>query len=99
KSQVLARAKKAKINLRTDILGAVGVSLSERTSRADLITLFQVLTGSDSVLDIDTLDAEMAAANPAIPASMLRRDEILTHDNFRRYHSETDMMRYMQSLE
>ncbi|CDL83681.1 aminomethyl-transferring glycine dehydrogenase [Xenorhabdus szentirmaii] len=99
KSQVLARAKKAKINLRTDILGAVGVSLSERTSRADLITLFQVLTGSDSVLDIDTLDAEMAAANPAIPASMLRRDEILTHDNFRRYHSETDMMRYMHSLE
>ncbi|MDX7999696.1 aminomethyl-transferring glycine dehydrogenase [Xenorhabdus sp. Reich] len=99
KAQVLARAEKAQINLRTDILGAVGVSLSEKTSREDLVTLFQVLTGSDVVLDIGALDSEMAADSQSIPASMLRNDEILTHDNFRRYHSETDMMRYMHSLE
>ncbi|MDX7986554.1 aminomethyl-transferring glycine dehydrogenase [Xenorhabdus sp. 12] len=99
KSQVLARAEKAQINLRTDILGAVGVSLSEKTSRDDLVTLFQVLTGSEAVLDIDTLDKELSVASQSIPASMLRHDEILTHDNFRCYHSETDMMRYLHSLE
>ncbi|MBE8596427.1 aminomethyl-transferring glycine dehydrogenase [Xenorhabdus sp. BG5] len=99
KAQVLARAAKAQINLRTDILGAVGVSLSEKTSRDDLLTLYQVITGSDSVLDIDALDCEVATGSQSIPAAMLRNDEILTHDNFRRYHSETDMMRYMHSLE
>ena len=30
---------------------------------------------------------------------MLRDDEILTHPVFNRYHSETEMMRYMHSLE
>ncbi|KLU16436.1 MULTISPECIES: aminomethyl-transferring glycine dehydrogenase [Xenorhabdus] len=99
KAQVLARAAKAQINLRTDILGAVGVSLSEKTRRDDLLTLYQVITGSDSVLDIDALDREVATGSQSIPASMLRNDDILTHDNFRRYHSETDMMRYMHSLE
>ncbi|MDC9580951.1 aminomethyl-transferring glycine dehydrogenase [Xenorhabdus sp. PR6a] len=99
KAQVLARAAKAQINLRTDILGAVGVSLSEKTRRDDLITLFQVITGSDAILDIDTLDREAAAGSQSIPAAMLRNDEILAHENFRRYHSETDMMRYMHSLE
>ncbi|SFU27305.1 aminomethyl-transferring glycine dehydrogenase [Xenorhabdus koppenhoeferi] len=99
KAQVLARAEKAQINLRTDLLDAVGVSLSERTSRDDLVTLFQVLTGTDSILDIETLDSEIAAGSQSIPASMLRHDKILTHDNFLRYHSETDMMRYMHSLE
>ncbi|WP_237386382.1 aminomethyl-transferring glycine dehydrogenase [Xenorhabdus sp. Sc-CR9] len=99
KAQVLARAEKAQINLRTDLLGAVGVSLSERTSRDDLVTLFQVLTGTDSILNIEILDSEIAAGSQSIPASMLRHDKILTHDNFLRYHSETDMMRYMHSLE
>ncbi len=99
KAQVLARAEKARINLRTDILGAVGVSLSEKTRRDDLIPLFQVIIGSDSGLDIDALDREIVAGSPSIPVSMRRHDEILTHDNFRRYHSETDMMRYMHSLE
>ncbi|WFQ78269.1 aminomethyl-transferring glycine dehydrogenase [Xenorhabdus sp. SF857] len=99
KAQVLARAANAQINLRTDILGAVGVSLSEKTRRDDLLTLYQVITGSDSVLDIDALDREVATDSQSIPASMLRNDDILAHDNFRRYHSETDMMRYMHSLE
>ncbi|MBD2812236.1 aminomethyl-transferring glycine dehydrogenase [Xenorhabdus sp. Vera] len=99
KAQVLARAEKVQINLRTDLLGAVGVSLSERTSRDDLVTLFQVLTGTDSILDIETLDSEIAAGSQSIQTSMLRHDKILTHDNFLRYHSETDMMRYMHSLE
>ncbi|MDE9528379.1 glycine dehydrogenase (aminomethyl-transferring), partial [Xenorhabdus bovienii] len=47
----------------------------------------------------ETLDSEIAAGSQSIPASMLRHDKILTHDNFLRYHSETDMMRYMHSLE
>ncbi|MDC9593357.1 aminomethyl-transferring glycine dehydrogenase [Xenorhabdus sp. IM139775] len=99
KAQVLARAAKAQINLRTDILGAVGVSLSEKTSRDDLITLFQVITGSEAILDVAALDREAATGSQSIPASMLRNDEMLAHENFRRYHSETDMMRYMHSLE
>ncbi|MDI4702778.1 hypothetical protein MJI37_31755, partial [Salmonella enterica subsp. enterica serovar Cerro] len=35
----------------------------------------------------------------SIQQGMLRDDAILTHPVFNRYHSETEMMRYMHSLE
>ncbi|CCJ76613.1 Glycine dehydrogenase [decarboxylating] (glycine cleavage system P protein) [Cronobacter muytjensii 530] len=41
----------------------------------------------------------MAHDSRSIPAAMLRDDAILTHPVFNRYHSETEMMRYMHSLE
>lgn len=41
----------------------------------------------------------MALDSRSIPAAMLRDDAILTHPVFNRYHSETEMMRYMRALE
>ncbi|MEY0496586.1 aminomethyl-transferring glycine dehydrogenase [Providencia rettgeri] len=99
KTAVLARAEKAKVNLRTDIRGAVGVTFSEITTRQDLNELFAVITGVEAKLDFEKLDQSVSATEQAIPSSMLRDDEILAHPNFHRYHSETEMMRYMHSLE
>lgn len=99
KTAVLARAEKAKINLRTDIHGAVGITLSETTTRQDINELFEVITGSEVKLDFEKLDQQVAAAEQAIPSALQRNDEILVHPNFHRYHSETEMMRYMHSLE
>lgn len=99
KTAVLARAEKAKINLRTDIHGAVGLTLSETTTRQDINELFAVITGSDDKLNFEKLDQQVAENEQAIPAALQRKDEILAHPNFHRYHSETEMMRYMHSLE
>lgn len=41
----------------------------------------------------------MALDSRSIPAAMLRDDAILTHPVFNRYHSETEMMRYMHATE
>lgn len=99
KTAVLARAEKAKVNLRTDIRGAVGVTFSEITTRQDLNELFAVITGVETKLDFEKLDQSVSATEQAIPNTMRRDDEILVHPNFHRYHSETEMMRYMHSLE
>ncbi|MEQ4674192.1 aminomethyl-transferring glycine dehydrogenase [Providencia vermicola] len=99
KTAVLARAEKAKINLRTDIHGAVGVTLSEITTRQDINQLFAVITGSDEKLNFEKLDQQVAEIEQAIPTALQRKDDILAHPNFLRYHSETEMMRYMHSLE
>ncbi|EPP7627541.1 aminomethyl-transferring glycine dehydrogenase [Providencia rettgeri] len=99
KTAVLARAEKAKVNLRTDIHGAVGVTFSEITTRQDLNELFAVITGVETKLDFEKLDQSVSATEQAIPNTMRRDDEILVHPNFHRYHSETEMMRYMHSLE
>ncbi|MEE4409855.1 MULTISPECIES: aminomethyl-transferring glycine dehydrogenase [unclassified Serratia (in: enterobacteria)] len=99
KAAVLERALGFGINLRTDIHGAVGITLDEATSREDVQTLFALLAGDAHGLDIDALDAAVSKNGQSIPAAMLRKDPILTHPVFNRYHSETEMMRYMHRLE
>ncbi|EKN4182374.1 aminomethyl-transferring glycine dehydrogenase [Yersinia ruckeri] len=99
KAAVLARALSFGINLRTDIHGAVGITLDETTSRADIQTLFNLLAGDAHGLDIDKLDAQVSQDSRSIPEALLRKDPILTHPVFNRYHSETEMMRYMHRLE
>ncbi|MBR7365199.1 hypothetical protein G3W22_32940, partial [Klebsiella pneumoniae] len=69
------------------------------TTRDDILNLFSVLLGDAHGLDIDALDKEVALDSRSIQDSMLRNDAILTHPVFNRYHSETEMMRYMHSLE
>jgi glycine dehydrogenase len=99
KAAVLARAEALRINLRSDIHHAVGITLDEATTREDVLNLFRAILGDDHGLDIDTLDKDVALDSRSIPASMLRDDAILTHPVFNRYHSETEMMRYMHALE
>ena len=99
KAAVLERALSFGINLRTDIHGAVGITLDEATSREDVQTLFALLAGDEHGLDIDALDAAVSKNSQSIPAGMVRQDPILTHPVFNSYHSETEMMRYMHRLE
>ncbi|WP_456309089.1 aminomethyl-transferring glycine dehydrogenase [Serratia proteamaculans] len=95
KAAVLDRALSFGMNLRSDILNAVGITLDETTTREDVAALFSVLLGNEHGLDIDALDTDAQA----IPAAMIRQEAILTHPVFNRHHSETEMMRYMHSLE
>lgn len=99
KAAVLARAEASEINLRSDTLNAVGITLDEATTREDVEALFTVLLGDNHGLDIDKLDQNVAGDSLSIQKGMLREDAILTHPVFNRYHSETEMMRYMHSLE
>jgi glycine dehydrogenase len=99
KAAVLERALSFGLNLRTDIHGAVGITLDEATSREDVQILFAALLGDDNGLDIDKLDKAASTDSNSIPAAMLRVDPILTHPVFNQYHSETEMMRYMHRLE
>lgn len=99
KAAVLARALSFGINLRTDIHGAVGITLDETTSREDIQTLFALLVSDNHGLDIDKLDATVSQHSSSIQDSMLRQDPILAHPVFNSYHSETEMMRYMHRLE
>ncbi|STK21247.1 glycine dehydrogenase [Escherichia coli] len=77
----------------------MGITLDETTTRENVMQLFSVLLGDNHGLDIDTLDKDVAHDSRSIQPAMLRDDEILTHPVFNRYHSETEMMRYMHSLE
>lgn len=100
KDAIVAAAHAAQMNLRTDIEGAVGISLDETTTRDDIQSLFNVLLGDDHGIDINLLDQQIVAkGSQSIPAELVRTSDILTHEVFNSYQSETEMLRYIKSLE
>ena len=56
--------------------------------------------GVDYATLIEEIDAQLTASGTnGIPDSLVRESEFLTHDVFNSYHSETEMLRYIKSLE
>ncbi len=90
--QVHAAARARRINLRDLGADAVGVSLDETTTRADLNSLWTVFGVK---ADIDALDR---AVQSTIPASLARTSPYLTHPVFNTHHSEHELLRYMRQL-
>ncbi|MBR9857138.1 MAG: aminomethyl-transferring glycine dehydrogenase [Gammaproteobacteria bacterium] len=99
KDAINVRALAKGVNLRTDLDGALGVSLSETTTRQDVAELFDIFLGEGHGLDVEALDAKAAAGTHSIPAALTRDNDILTHEVFNKYHSETEMLRYIHKLE
>ena len=104
KEDVLAKAYAKGMNLRADLEGAVGVALDETTTREDILALFDVILGDgfceENGLSVEDLDAEVTTqAVKSIPEELVRTSDILTHEVFNKYHSETEMLRYIKSLE
>lgn len=99
-ASVHERARGKLINLRDFRDGRIGISLDETTTEADLLDLFSVLLGNDHGLTVAELDAQLLNDAPhGIDPAQRRTDAVLTHPVFNRYHSETEMLRYIRSLE
>lgn len=98
-SEIVKRARDARINLRLVDENTLGVSLDETSTRQTVETLLAVILGDDQAHDIAALDAQVAGADSAIPAALRRQSAFLTHPVFNSYHSETEMLRYIKSLE
>ncbi|KXI28379.1 aminomethyl-transferring glycine dehydrogenase [Paraglaciecola hydrolytica] len=100
KAGIVEQALAAGINLRSDVEGVLGLSLDETTTRADLQTLFSVFTGANVELDINAFDSAIVKnGSQSIPAALVRESKVLTHPVFNSYQSETEMLRYIKSLE
>ena len=89
---VQAKAVAAGINVRVIDASAVGISLDETATRADIVALGQLF---GATVDVDALDA---ATGDALPQQLLRTSAFLTHPVFNTHHSEHEMLRYLRSL-
>lgn len=99
KSEIIERAQAAQVNLRLDHDGQVGISLDEAKTAADVATLFDILLGEGHGLSVEKLDSQVSSGDESIPLHLQRDTEFLTHEVFNSYHSETEMLRYIKSLE
>ena len=83
------------INLRKIDAHHVGVSLDETCDRSTLSALWAVFGNGAAEPDFDAVEATVERN---IPESLGRTSAYLTHPVFNRYHSETEMLRYLRSL-
>ena len=96
-ADILKIAEAHRINLRAVDDKTIGISLDEATSAADVATLLQVFNG-DKAPDFAVADLTEHAARNAKHACD-RTSDFLQHPVFNRYHSETEMLRYIKRLE
>ncbi|APE32316.1 glycine dehydrogenase (aminomethyl-transferring) [Halomonas aestuarii] len=98
--KIHGRAMTHDLNLRYFEGGDVGLSLDETTTAHDLDVLFDVLLGEEHGLGVRELDDRVLAEGlTGIPESCARESDFLTHPTFKRYRSETEMLRYLKRLE
>ncbi|MDB9475436.1 aminomethyl-transferring glycine dehydrogenase [Dolichospermum circinale] len=90
--EILDAANERNINLRIFDNSTVGISLDETTTETDLIDIWQIFALKDQLpFTVEGL--------PISHAQLSRESKYLTHPVFNRYHSETELLRYLHQLE
>ena len=90
---VVSAARDAGVHLRLVDEDHVGISTSETTTRGHLEAVLASFGASD--LDLDAVDGR---TGDALPDSLRRTTEFLTHPVFNSHRSETSMLRYLRRL-
>ncbi|MBO1050131.1 MAG: aminomethyl-transferring glycine dehydrogenase [Dolichospermum sp. DEX182a] len=89
---ILDAANERNINLRIFDNSTVGISLDETTTETDLIDIWQIFALKDQLpFTVEEL--------PISHSQLSRESKYLTHPVFNRYHSETELLRYLHQLE
>src|SRR5690606_14826150 len=94
-NELLAEARRHRVNLRRFEDGSIGVALDETVNKDDINTLIRIFGGSVNGISAASLAAEIDAG---YQGPLRRTSPYLEHPVFNSYHSETEMMRYLHRL-
>ena len=95
--QILVRADDQGINLRRHDDDSLGIALDETTGEDDVRRLMEVFVGHER-LPFTIRDLSQTVST-TYPANLGRTSPFLTHEVFNRYHSEHEMLRYLNRLQ
>jgi glycine dehydrogenase len=101
-SEILEAAQSHGINLRPLEANAVGVTLDETTTLQDLQNLLEIFSGvgAQGLAPLPfTLEELTSEVESDFDASFARKSSYLTNPVFNRYHSETELLRYLHRLQ
>ena len=90
---ILKKAYEEKINLRKVDKDTLSVAFDEAKKLNDVNTLLKIFGISKN------LDQNTKVELNNLPKNLLRTSKYLTHPVFNKYHSETEMLRYLKKLE
>ncbi len=95
--RIMARAYERHLNLRRLDEATIDISLDELTTMEEVITLLECFSGGQPVpLHSSSLGGSITSS---LPEKLIRTSRYLTEDVFNRYHSEHEMLRYIQRLQ
>jgi glycine dehydrogenase len=95
--QVMQIAARHRINLRRLDAKAICIALDETVAHTDIMELWQVFNEDQEVSF--TVEELTGLADQAGFGALSRTSAYLTHSVFNRYHSETELLRYLRRLE
>ena len=95
---IYSQAQDADINLFKGN-GGLSISINEKTTRGHISTLLSVFADGRPIEDITITDQSVKPGFTTIPRHLQRESKFLQHPVFNRYHSETEMLRYIKRLE
>ncbi|MCX6893554.1 MAG: aminomethyl-transferring glycine dehydrogenase, partial [Verrucomicrobia bacterium] len=96
-ADILKAAEACRMNFRRIGDQTIGLSLDETTTEADLVDIWRVFN-NDRVPGFTPVELA-GEADTGFPPPFARETRYLTQPVFNRYHSETEMMRYLKRLE
>ncbi|MCA0389377.1 MAG: aminomethyl-transferring glycine dehydrogenase [Bacteroidetes bacterium] len=99
-AKLRTEAESLNLNFRWFENGNVGISLHQTTKIMDLIEIISAFTTAFEMNDFKLNLSELKDLVPEdYTAPFARTSEYLTHPVFKKYHSETEFLRYVKKLE
>ena len=96
-AEIARFAETHRMNFRVLDEHTLGISLDETTLEKDIVDILHVFNGGRhpafAITDL------LPSQPPKLPESLRRTSPFLQHPVFNRYHSETEMLRYLRRLE
>ncbi|NEU81827.1 aminomethyl-transferring glycine dehydrogenase [Nostoc sp. UIC 10630] len=97
---ILVNSEQLQINLRIFDATAVGISLDETTTVDDVLHILAIFAGENELpFSLEEWFSPLLSISPSPHLSLSRTSTYLTHPVFNRYHSETELLRYLHKLE
>jgi glycine dehydrogenase len=95
--RLLKNAEARQLNFRVINERTFGISLDETTEARDILDIWRVFNSDKHTpFAPEEIAGDVSAG---YPAPLARTSPFLQHEAFNRYHSETEMMRYLKRLE